>query len=122
MADDEVDRLAATLDRVADTADEAAGDQRMAARIARDTARGRRSNRVDEPSDTRAVRQVLELLGRSADRLNRAAGGLRRAWAAALAEQGLSVRQIGERLGVTHQRVSALLTRRRQADPSQGRR
>jgi hypothetical protein len=122
MANEGGDRLAATLDRVADTVDEAAGEQRRAGRIAREAARGRRVDGIDEPSTTRAVRQVLELVGRSADHLTSAAGGLRRAWAAALAEQGLSIRQIGDRLGVTHQRVSALLTRHRDADASSGRR
>lgn len=116
------DRIATTLDRVADTVDEATGEQAQAARVARDTARGRRAGRLDEASTTHSVRQVLELLGRSADALTAAAGGLRRAWAAALADEGLSIRQIGERLGVTHQRVSALLTRHRQADAPQARR
>ena len=75
------DRLASTLDRVADTVDEAAGEQRKAARIARSAARDRRKAGGDELSTTRSVRQVLDLLTRSADHLAGAAGGLRRAWA-----------------------------------------
>jgi transposase len=59
------------------------------------------------------LRLVLDLLGGSAERLAAAVGGIRRAWAASLAEQGVSIRQIGERFGVSHQRVSALLTRHR---------
>jgi len=119
---DEHDRLAMTLDRVADTADKAAGEQRQAAEMARDTAHGRRNNGIDDTGTTQSVRRVLELLGRSTEHLTAAAAGLRRAWAAALAEDGLSIRQIGERLGVTHQRVSALLTRHRHADTPQSRR
>src|SRR4051794_39807079 len=113
---DNLDRLATTLDHVADTAEEAAGEHRQAAEIARDAARGHRNNTLDEAGTTRSVRRVLDLLSRSTEHLPAAAGGLRRAWAAALAEDGLSIRQIGERLGVPHQRVSALLPRHRHAD------
>ena len=77
---------------------------------------------MDDAGTTQSVRRVLELLGRSAEHLTAATGGLRRAWAAALADDGLSIRQIGERLGVTHQRVSALLTRHRHTDAPQSRR
>ena len=115
------DALATTLDRVADTVEEAAHDQQQAARIARDTAAVRRRGGGDDLSTTRSVRQVLDLLARSADLLTSGAGALRRGWAAALADEGLSIRQIGERLGVTHQRVSALLTRHRQTDSSKSR-
>lgn len=119
---DRGDALATTLDRVADTVDDAAREQRKAARVARDAARDRRADRPDDPSTSRSVRHVLDLLARSADHVTGAAGALRRAWASTLAEEGLSIRQIGERLGVTHQRVSALLARHRQADASQRRR
>jgi DNA-binding transcriptional ArsR family regulator len=109
------DAIASTLERAADTAEDAARDQHRAADVAREAARARLRNDwpVDGPQLTGALALVLELLGGSAERLAASVGGLRRAWAAALAEQGVSIRQIGERLGVSHQRVSALLTRHR---------
>jgi hypothetical protein len=109
------DAIASTLERTADTAEDAARDQHRAADVAREAARARRQNDwpVDGPQLTGALALVLELLGGSAERLAASVGGLRRAWAAALAEQGVSIRQIGERLGVSHQRVSASLTRHR---------
>jgi hypothetical protein len=109
------DAIASTLERAADTAEDSARQQQRAANVAREAAQGRRRENwpVQGPQLTGALRLVLELLGSSAERLAAAVGGLRRAWAADLAEQGVSIRQIGERLGVSHQRVSALLSRHR---------
>lgn len=109
------DAIASTLEQTADTAEDSARDQQRAADIAREAAQSYRRNDqpVDRPQLTGALRLVLDLIGSSAERLAASAGGLRRAWAAALAEQGVSIRQIGERLGVSHQRVSALLSRHR---------
>lgn len=109
------DAIASTLERAADAAEESASEQQQAADVAREAARGRRLDDwpVEGPQLTGAVRLVLNLLGSSAERLAGAVGGLRREWAAALAEEGVSIRQIGERLGVSHQRVSALLSRHR---------
>lgn len=112
--------LATSLDAAADAADAAAGDQRAAARQARTAALAVRSD--DEAAGE--IRQVLGLLAHSIERLTGAAGAVRRVWARTLAERGLPLREIGSILGVTHQRVSALLSGRRTGEqpppPSDG--
>jgi hypothetical protein len=112
---DNSDAIASTLERTADAAQDAARDQQRAADVARQAAQAHRRDDwpVDGPQLTGALGLVLDLLGGSAERLATSVGGLRRVWAAALAEQGVSIRQIGDRLGVSHQRVSALLSRHR---------
>lgn len=106
----EGDELAATLDRVADAAEDQARVHAKVAAAARVAARERISTMRSEASGKR-VREVLDLLAGSTERMVGAAGDLRRAWAATLAAQGLSRREIAVRLGVSHQRVSVLLGR-----------
>jgi hypothetical protein len=102
--------LATTLDRLIKAIEHSAREQAQAMRAARVAARHERGRARQEPAGAK-VREVLDLLAASGERLTSASAELRRAWAAALAQQGLSRRQIAEHLGVTHQRVSALLVR-----------
>lgn len=106
------DALALSLERAAEAADRSAAEQRDAAAAARGAARARREPGAEGSGSDHGIRLVLELLGRSLERMALALGDVRRTWAATLADEGLSIRQIGTRLGVSHQRVSALLHRR----------
>lgn len=99
--------LVGALDAAAGAADEAADAQRNAATVARQAARAERNG---QDSGDR-IKTVLGLLHASATQVSAASSALRRAWAHALAADGLPRRRIGALLGVTHQRVSALLHR-----------
>lgn len=102
--------MSTVLDEVATAAEEVARDQRVIARRARSMQRRRDAGwsraRI---LDAEAAPSLLGLLRRSARRLTRVTGGLARALAGGLHAEGMSRRQIGRRLGVTHQRVSAML-------------
>ena len=96
------------LDDIAGTADEVATEQRAVARklraMKRQLDRGWSWRRVtDESGD------VLGTLRESAKRLVGATGTLAATLAKGLAREGESRRGIAARLGVSHQRVSALL-------------
>lgn len=99
-----------TLEGVADAVEAAASEQRQVAkdvrRMERERARGWSWSRILD--DQRAA-TVLERLRGSARRLGEAAGGLSSTVARGLAEEGESHRKIARRLGVTHQRVTAVL-------------
>lgn len=104
------DELTATLERIADAAEDQARAQIRVAAAARAAARKRTGGPLSEATGRR-VREVLDLVATSTERMVGAAGELRRVWAATLAAQGLSGREIAIRLGVSHQRVSVLLGR-----------
>lgn len=104
--------MSSALEEVADVAREVAADQQVVARKAR-----RMQRRRDEGwswariLDREGEPHALDLVRRSARRLTVMAGRLARAMARGLADEGSSRRQIAARLGVTHQRITALLTR-----------
>lgn len=101
------DPVLSALDRVADVAEHEAAVQARVATAARTAADERRAGGGD--GFGKRVRDVIDLVAGSTERLVGGAAELRRAWAAHLAAQGLSRREIAERLGVTRQRVSVLL-------------
>lgn len=102
--------MSTALEVVATAADDVAGDQRRVARRARTMQRQRdRGWSWAKVLDREAEPGLLELLRRSARRLAESAGQLAQALARGLAGEGESRRQIARRLGVTHQRISAML-------------
>src|SRR4051794_17390841 len=107
------DLLTKSLDRTANVAEDGAREQQRAAAVARRAAQDRRSKHAGGATTAESIRSVLDLLGRSSEHLAAAVADLRRVWARTLADEGLSLRNIGQRLGVSHQRVSILLTRHR---------
>lgn len=104
--------MAGALDQVAEAADETALDQQRLARRARSMSRQRRLGwswskileRERQPG-------LLVLMDRSVRRLQDVSGRFRPALGQALADAGLSTRQIAKMFGVTQQRISAMLNR-----------
>jgi hypothetical protein len=108
----------ASLEGVAEAADEVADEQRQVARQAR-SMQDRRDRGVswakildEDPSPT-----LLARLRRSCIRLGEATGRASRTVAAGLNLEGESLRKIARRLGVSHQRVSAMLNSTRRSSP-----
>ena len=113
------DPVVSALNRVADVAEHEARVQTEVAAAARGAVRERESGPAGEGFGKR-VRDVLDRVTGSTERLVGGAAELRRAWAAQLAGQGLSRREIAARLGVTRQRASVLLGGRTGADQPDG--
>lgn len=108
------DPAAVALNEVADAADATAKEQRQAATTSRQLSRARqRGASWHEIANSDRPQMLLALLGASARRLVETAGDFRRALARALTREGLTTREIGQRFGVSHQRISSLLRRER---------
>jgi len=108
------------LEEVAAAADEVAADQRQVARRARAMLRQReRGWSWASILDREPMPRLLELLRRSGRRLSGATARLGRTLAIGLGEEGESRRQVARRLGVTHQRVSAMLKGERRPEGDQ---
>lgn len=102
--------MGSVLMEVAAAADEVATDQRRVARRARLMQRQRELGwSWGRILDREAAPGLLELLRRSGRRIADTTARLARALASGLSDEGESRRQIGRRLGVTHQRVTAML-------------
>jgi hypothetical protein len=102
--------LSTALDDLAEAADEAADDQRAVARRARTMQaqrdRGWSWSRI---LDREPAPGLVALLRRSGRRVGEATASFTRRLALGLTEEGETRRHIGRRLGVTHQRVTAML-------------
>jgi transcriptional regulator with XRE-family HTH domain len=110
-----------SLEDVASAADAVADDQRRLARLARSLQQLRdRGSSWADILDRQDGAELLRLLRGSAQRLVATLGSLARTVAHSLAAEGHSRRQIGRRLGVSHQRVSALLASKDRPDDATG--
>jgi hypothetical protein len=102
--------MGSALEDVADAADAVADDQRTVARQARSMQRLRDCGWTwSQILDREGSPGLLTVLRGSARTLSAALGRLAHTVAQGLATEGESRRQIAQRLGVTHQRVSAML-------------
>lgn len=102
----------AALAEVADVADSVADAQRGVAHEARQADRERRGGASwSRLAESGVVGSLLGSLGDSVARLSGAAAHLRLAAVWGLVSDGWTTRRIGERFGISHQRVSSLLSR-----------
>jgi transcriptional regulator with XRE-family HTH domain len=107
-------RVDEVLDSVADTAEQVASDQRQVAREVRAMREQRRKGfSWASLLDRQQAPGLLGRIRRSRQALTDASGRLSRAAAAGMSAEGESHRAIARRLGVSHQRVTAILNGRR---------
>jgi predicted XRE-type DNA-binding protein len=105
--------MESALEEVATAAEEVARDEREVARRARTMQRKReRGWSWTRILDDEAAPSIVELVRRSAKRATETKTRLSTLLAGELTAEGFSRRQLAQRLQVTHQRVSALLSRR----------
>jgi predicted transcriptional regulator len=110
--------VSAVLEEVATTADGVAYQQRQVASEARAMQRLRRRGLSwAQVLDAQRPPGVFALLRASGRGVTHVASLLSRAVALGLTEEGWSQRWIAARLGVTHQRVSAILRRPKEGRP-----
>ncbi len=109
------------LDEVADKAEQVAADQMAVAERAREMQTQREQGwSWSQILDRQPSPGIIELLRRSRQHLSATASALTAAIAAALSADGHTRRQIAARLGVTHQRVTAILQRNNGAQSPSG--
>lgn len=112
--------MSRTFEDLAKAADEVADDQRQ---LARDARAMQRSHDEGAPLgavlDTEAGAGFVSLLRASVRRLASASGHFTQSLARELSREGESRRRIANRLGVSHQRVSAMLNHQRPSAPSE---
>lgn len=110
--------MSTALEEVAAAADDVADDQRRVARRARTMQRQRdRGWSWAKIVDREAEPGLLGLLRSSARRLGESTARLAQTLARGLTEEGESRRQVARRVGVTHQRISAILRRPATCEP-----
>lgn len=109
---------AGALNQIAEAADETVRDQQRVSRRARSMSRQRLLGwSWSQILERERQPGLLVLMDRSARRLHEVTGGFRTALCQALVDEGLSTRQIAKIFGVTHQRISAMLSRAAPAPP-----
>lgn len=104
-------RDAAAIREVATSVDLTAREQRRAASLVRRIA-DQRERDVPWASilEKGTVTSVVQLLGRGANRLRLGASKVRRMAVRGLLNEGFTTRQAGQRFGVSHQRISAVVS------------
>jgi hypothetical protein len=109
----EADATETALREVAEVADDVADEQRRLAGRAEALRRAHRSGRTwSELIDGGRTDALLGPLRQGVRRLAAAVSQLQAALARALFAEGVSTREIGRRFGVSHQRISSLMSRR----------